>query len=121
MGVSMTVHKLRLPTDREIEERHRKRANGFDDLENPICELRHMAKLARRETLIDGDDTRAFAVLKLCDMVEQLYDDYHEIGRSADPRPAVRKIGHTVLALPPGGLHPPRPIEFRQGRTLYTM
>lgn len=92
MGVSMTVHKLRLPTDREIEERHRQRANGFDDLENPICELRHMAKLARRETLIDGDDTRAFAVLKLCDMVEQLYDDYHEIGRSADPRPAVRKI-----------------------------
>ena len=79
----MTVHKLRLPTDREIEERHRQRANGFDDLENPICELRHMAKLARRITLDDEDyELRDFAVLKLCEMVEQLYDDYHEIGRS---------------------------------------
>jgi hypothetical protein len=91
--LAMTEHHIRLPTKREGEEITRRWADGFDDLCNPICELRHMAKLARRETLIDGDDTRAFAVLKLCEMVEQLYDDYHEIGRSADPRPAVRKIG----------------------------
>jgi hypothetical protein len=89
----MTVHRIRMLTERESEKHSQAMAYGFDELENPICELRLMAKLARRETLDDEDDElRVFTVLRLTEMAEQLYKDYYEISRSADPRIKRRAI-----------------------------
>jgi hypothetical protein len=88
----MTVHKLRLLTNRESEERTRRLARVFDELENQVCEFRHMSTLALK-SLHDRDaELRDWTVTKLCAMAQALWKGYYEICNSADPRVKPRAI-----------------------------
>jgi hypothetical protein len=75
-GLAMTIHRIRPLTECESEELIRQQAHGFDELENQVCELRLMAKLAREQ----GDpELRDFALIKLCEMAEALWKGYYEV------------------------------------------